>query len=147
MPERPHLYEQETKYSCVAACLRMVLSSFSLFKPEEEIREDCDCTIFGTYADNLLKAAKKYGFINSKKDYFNLDRLEEYLKKGCYPIVYIGVRAYPYSRPEEHSAVMVEIKTTDVTLFDPARGEITLSREEFEVEWSYLRYLTIIIEK
>lgn len=145
MPDKPPFYEQETNYSCAAACLRMVLASFGIFKPEEEIRVDCDCTLLGTDSDNLVKAARKYRFTRSRKDYLNLTSLQEYIEQGIYPIVYIGVRAYP--RPQEHAVVVVEISETSAILHDPERGEISISIEDFEERWNYMRRLTILIEK
>lgn len=38
--------KQETPYSCVPACLRMVLSSFGLELQEAELRTLCDCTTY-----------------------------------------------------------------------------------------------------
>jgi ABC-type bacteriocin/lantibiotic exporter with double-glycine peptidase domain len=146
MPEKPPLYEQETKYSCAPACLRMVLAALGLLKTEEEIREDCDCTILGTFADDLVRVAKKYGFANTRKDYLSLTDLKKQLDLGLYPIVYIGVRAYSHSRPEEHAAVVIKINENKINLLDPSRGEIVLSEEEFENQWSYMRLLTIIVE-
>ncbi|MGH9846476.1 MAG: cysteine peptidase family C39 domain-containing protein [Blastocatellia bacterium] len=51
MPSKPPFHKQETGYSCVPACLRMVLGSFGLDVSEIELRARCDTTpLYGTEA-------------------------------------------------------------------------------------------------
>ena len=58
MAKTPPFYPQETDFSCAVACLRMVLSHLGVSKTEAELREICDCTIFGTAALELVLAAR-----------------------------------------------------------------------------------------
>lgn len=68
MPETPPFDKQETDYSCVPACLRMVLASLGVFKTEQELRELCDCTVLeGTSALKAVDAARASGFKNTQK--------------------------------------------------------------------------------
>ena len=55
-------HKQETTYSCVPACLRMVLSGFGLDLSEAELGARCDCTVFGTDAFQTVNALRELGF-------------------------------------------------------------------------------------
>jgi len=120
----------------------MVLEALGASKTEAEIRQDSKCTPLGTDADDLIEAAKKYGFINSVKDYLNFNQLKKQLRQGHYPIVYIGV-GLPL---QEHSVVVIEINRKEVCILDPIRGEIMIPKRAFEEQWAYKRYVTILIK-
>ncbi|RUT06603.1 hypothetical protein DSM106972_028600 [Dulcicalothrix desertica PCC 7102] len=51
-------HKQETPYSCVPACLRMVLSVFEVDMSEAELRQLCDSTPFGTEALKAVDAVR-----------------------------------------------------------------------------------------
>src|SRR5262249_61312357 len=78
----PPFYPQETDFSCAVACLRMVLAHVGVLKSEAELRELCDCTIFGTSALQLLLAARKLGFTSSSKHTLTLADLTELTDHG-----------------------------------------------------------------
>jgi len=73
----PPFYPQETDFSCAVACLRMVLSHLGVSKTEAELRELCDCSIFGTSALELVFAARGLGFAASSKHTLTLADLIE----------------------------------------------------------------------
>lgn len=139
MPNKPRLHRQETKYSCAPACLLMLLDAFGISKTEAEIRRDSKCTPIGTDADDLLAAAKKYGFTGSIKAYYlSFTQLRKELQEGHYPIVYL-------LQPPEHSVVVVEIDRKGVHVLDPILGERTIPRRLFEEQWKDMRRVTIVI--
>ena len=52
-------HKQEAAYSCVPACLRMVLAGLGLDLTEKRLRELCDCSpLFGTQALRAIGAAR-----------------------------------------------------------------------------------------
>ena len=65
MRSKPPFHRQETRFSCVPACLRMLLLSFGLDIPEIELRVRCDTTILGTDALRVVDAARQLGFTGS----------------------------------------------------------------------------------
>lgn len=146
MPERPPFFHQETDYSCVPACLRMVLESLGMSKSEEELRALCDCTALATRAGDAVIAVRELGFTKTRKYNLDVDLLKEQLGLGLYPIAFIGVRITAHSYPETHAVVVVDIAENNVSLLDPLRGEITLAQEAFLNEWNRMRGLTILIE-
>lgn len=125
----------------------MVLEYLGVSKSEDELRVLCDCTALATRAGSAVEAARLLGFNGTRKHNLDIDVLEVQLKKGLYPIAFIAARLRSDSRPGEHAVVVIEVDKDEVSLLDPVRGEITLSREEFQSEWDYMRRLAILIEK
>lgn len=146
MSPKPPLYRQETEYSCAPACLRMVLAVRGIHKTEQELRDLCDSTTLGTYSLGLIEAARKLGFLNSRKYNLTLAELKEQLERGLFPIVYIRTRLTPDSLPQEHAVVVIEVATSHVRLLDPVREEIMESLENFSTQWKLMRHLTILVE-
>ncbi len=54
MPVRPPYYKQETEYSCMAACLRMVLEHLGVVKTEKELRVLTDCDFDSSHYPRAL---------------------------------------------------------------------------------------------
>lgn len=69
------------------ACLRMILLSFGVDKPESELRVRCDPTILGTSALGAVDAARLIGFGASAKYTLTPDELKNLVAAGRYPIV------------------------------------------------------------
>lgn len=92
MAKTPPFYPQETDFSCAVARLRTVLSHLGMSKTEAELRELCDCTIFGTSALELVFAARRLGFAASSKHTLTLADLIELTEHAYFPIVEKGLR-------------------------------------------------------
>ena len=69
---KPPFHKQETLYSCVPACLRMVFAAFGVDVSEADLRAACDCTLAGTDSLQAVDAARSYGFKQSAKYTFTL---------------------------------------------------------------------------
>ena len=67
MQSKLPFYRQEKPYSCVPACLRMVLAAKGYAVSESVLRERCDCTFLGTDALTAVDALRAMGFSNSSK--------------------------------------------------------------------------------
>lgn len=142
----PPFYPQETDFSCAVACLRMVLARFGVHRPEAELREMCDCTIFGTTALGLVRTARNLGFDDSRKHTLTLTDVKELTQQGHFPIVYV-VLAREGLAPDVHSLVVVSITESEIGVLDPKRGALTLPIEEFIEMWSSLNNLAIVIAR
>jgi ABC-type bacteriocin/lantibiotic exporter with double-glycine peptidase domain len=117
----------------------MVLDALGVARTEAELRRDSKCTPEGTEPDDLVKAAKKYGFVSSIKDYYlSFNQLRKRLRQGHYPIVYL-------LQPPEHSVVVYKIDRKGVHVLDPILGERTIPRRLFEEQWEDMRRVTIVI--
>ena len=85
MPLKPPFHKQETRYSCVPACLRMVLGSFGVDISESELRTRCDCTPYGTDALMAVDAARALGFVKTAKYTLSLEELKTVVTAGPCP--------------------------------------------------------------
>jgi predicted double-glycine peptidase len=125
----------------------MVLDALGVSKTEAQIREDSRCTSEeGTDPDDLLAAARKYGFTRSIKVYYlSFNQLRKQLQEGHHPIVYLLVSLLPDTQPEKHSVIVFEIDRKGVHVLDPIRGELTIPRGLFEEQWEDMRRVTIVV--
>jgi ABC-type bacteriocin/lantibiotic exporter with double-glycine peptidase domain len=122
----------------------MVLASFGINRPEDELRELCDCTIFGAAAIELVRAARSLGFSASRKYSLSLENLRELTEQGYFPVVYVVV-AETSPKPDVHALVVVSVTETEIKVLDPQRGPLTLSIAEFNAMWTPMNGLTIVI--
>lgn len=105
---------------CGAASLTMVLSYYDKWIPLEQVRSDCGVSRDGSSAKNILLAARNYGLI-AKGYRMEPDALRQNGKFPC--IVHWEFN---------HFIVVDGFKGDKVYLNDPARGNYTLSMEEFD---------------
>jgi ABC-type bacteriocin/lantibiotic exporter with double-glycine peptidase domain len=135
----------------MAACLRMVLEALGVVKTEEQLRVLTDSNFDSEYfpggveAHRVVDAAKQLGFSNTTKNNLSLQELVGMLIEGRFPIVQIAIRLVPDTPLQTHAVVVVEITQDGVLIFDPVRGEIALSQDEFDEMWQLRRGLTILI--
>jgi ABC-type bacteriocin/lantibiotic exporter with double-glycine peptidase domain len=122
----------------------MVLSHLGVSKTETELRELCDCTIFGTSALELVLAARKLGFTGSAKHTLTLAELIELTENGYFPIVYV-LSAVHAPAPDVHSFVIVSALHDRIDVLDPQQGPRVLAVDEFAENWSAMNNLAIVI--
>lgn len=67
----------------------MVFAGLGMLRSEAELREMCDCTIFGTTALSLVRVARSLGFEDSRKHTLTLTDVRELTQQGHFPIVYV----------------------------------------------------------
>jgi ABC-type bacteriocin/lantibiotic exporter with double-glycine peptidase domain len=138
-------YKQEKSYSCVPACLRMVLAAQGQIVNESELRERCDCTFLGTEALNAVDALRTMGFINSSKCTLRIAELIVELHAGLYPIVFVNLLPIDGIN-DPHAIVVTAIDEDEVKVSDPLQGERLLPRSTFDTAWAMMRNLTILVQ-
>src|SRR5258708_19215445 len=97
MLDKPPFFRQETDYSCVPACLRMILAYHEIETTEEELIRACRCTQSGTRASDLIEAAKIFGFTRTFQSSLAWDELRSRVSEALYPVVSITVNSTPLS--------------------------------------------------
>jgi ABC-type bacteriocin/lantibiotic exporter with double-glycine peptidase domain len=122
----------------------MVLASLGVTKSEDELRDLCDCTIFGTAAIELVRVARTLGFTASRKYSLTLEDLRELTEQGHYPIVYAVVFAGGTS-PDVHALIVISVTGAEINAIDPEYGSCALSIEEFNGMWAPMNNLAIVI--
>lgn len=123
----------------------MVFAGFGFSITEADLRALCDCTFLGTDALKAVDAARQCGFTTTSKHNLPAAELEDLVRDGSYPIVFVNF--WPLGgTDEQHALVVIEIGTHYVTVLDPMSGERLLVRADFLQAWAWQRYLTIIIQ-
>ncbi len=129
-------HAQEHPASCVAACLRMVLSGFGAQVTEAALRQLLGNPRSGL---TLAEAAAKLRAIGATAAWYadwGLDDLRDCLRDGNHPIV--GVERSYFGHPNAaHAVVIVALHATEVELLDPLHGpapRVTLI-ETFAAAW------------
>lgn len=143
---KPPFHKQETLYSCVPACLRIVFAAFGFDVSEDNIRAACDCTPAGTDALHAVDAARRYGFQQSAKYTLTLEELATLVEGGGYPIVFVSLKPIDGVR-ETHAFVVISFSEQAVTVYDPLWGERVLPKQTFSTAWALRHNLTIIIQR
>jgi ABC-type bacteriocin/lantibiotic exporter with double-glycine peptidase domain len=146
MLSKPPFHKQETRYSCVSACLRMVFGSFGVDIAEDELRERCDCTPYGTDALKAVDAARQFGFAGTAKHTLTLEELRTVVTEGQHPIVFVDLT--PIEGTEAiHTLVVCAVSQYEVSVLDPLKGERLLPLQAFSTAWALRHNLAIIVER
>ena len=105
---------------CGAASLAMIMAYYGKWIPLEQVRKDCGVSRDGSKAKNIALAAKNYGF-EVKAFKMSPEGLRD---NGHYPcIIHWNMN---------HFVVLDGFRGNKVYLNDPARGNVTVSWEEFD---------------
>jgi ABC-type bacteriocin/lantibiotic exporter with double-glycine peptidase domain len=146
MQSKLPFYKQEKPYSCVPACLRIVLAAQGQMVSESELRERCDCTFLGTEAVKAVDALRTMGFSNSNKCTLKIAELIAKLNVGLlYPIVFVNLLPIDGIN-DPHAIVVAAIDEDEVLVSDPLQGERLLPRSTFDTAWAMMRNLTILVQ-
>jgi len=114
-------FAQEHPASCVAACLRMVLSSFGTFVTEEEIRRRLGNPRYGLTLEEAAARLSEAGAVAEWHADRGLDDLRGCIRNGNYPIV--GVERRYFGHPSAaHAVVVVDVRATEIEMLDPLLG-------------------------
>jgi ABC-type bacteriocin/lantibiotic exporter with double-glycine peptidase domain len=138
-------HKQETLYSCVPACLRMVLSAFEVDISEVELRQQCDCTAFGTEALKAVDAVRNLGFSGTAKCTLTINELYFLLEVNLYPIVFVNLLPIDGVKVS-HAMIVVAIAQEIVTVYDPLQGERNLPHSTFDTAWAMMHNLAILVQ-
>lgn len=140
-------YEQEHQASCVAACVRMVLSSFGQALPENEIRHFLGSPRFGLTLGNAAHGLTGASVIAEYHSDWGVDDLRDCLKAGEYPIVGVERRFFGYASAA-HAVVLISIRSAEVTVLDPLIGPAlqTYQLNTFERAWQTAGKETLVLQ-
>src|SRR5690349_4401965 len=89
----PH-FQQEVEYSCVAACLRMVLAYFNDRRAEADLRALLDTLPTGTRAGNVMRLSGSDYEVYLRPS--NLAELHKALADNQPPIVFLKTGSLEY---------------------------------------------------
>lgn len=138
---------QEHPASCVAACVRMVLTNLGVNLSEAQVRQVIGHTrlgiaLIGAYA-GLVQARATAAF----RDDWNLDDLRDSLRRNQHPIVGVERHLLGY-QPASHAVVLVSAGSNTVEALDPLVGPEPqrYGASTFELAWKLSGREALIIE-
>jgi ABC-type bacteriocin/lantibiotic exporter with double-glycine peptidase domain len=123
----------------------MVLLTMGTDISEAELRERCDCTIFGTTALMAVDALRALGFTRSRKVVSSGQAIADDLNLGRLPIVFLNLLPIDGIKVA-HAVVLTAIEEHYIYVCDPRLGERVIARSTFEAGWAMMRGLAILIE-
>jgi ABC-type bacteriocin/lantibiotic exporter with double-glycine peptidase domain len=141
----PH-FQQELEYSCVAACVRMVLAHHGENRTEADLRLLLDTKPTGTRAGNIIRLSGPAFEVYLRSSH--LGELQKMLADNQPPIVFLKTGSLEYWNMDIfHTAVLIGLDTATVTLHDPyfATAPQTTSLQSFENAWAQMGQLTAIL--
>jgi len=144
MPSALIFFKQETPYSCVPACLKMVLAHFSVEVSEDALRLRSYTTHLGTGAREAVACIKSYSLNALEIRNGSMELLQHWLKQGLFPILFIDLRPI-HGELGRHAIVAEEITETQFTYLDPLIGRRSSNLELIERSWQLASYRAIIV--
>lgn len=117
----PH-FEQEKTYSCVAACVRMVLKYYSFDFSEDEVRRRLITKPSGIPLFHVARVVSRWD-LNVELGEFSFDELTSFIGSKFPPIIFLQTGSLDYwTGPDSsHAAVLtaVDAKAQTVEVNDP----------------------------
>lgn len=129
------LFRQEHPASCVAACVRMVLSGFGQTLDESRIRQLLGNPRFGLTLSQANRKLLEIGAVAEWHDDWSLDDLRDALREGTFPIV--GVERQFFGHPSAaHAIVITNMQSAEIEFLDPLADAPQKTRKEtFTTTW------------
>ena len=143
----PRWCAQEQPTSCVAACLRMVLTGFEAEWTEAQLRTLLGQPLLGitfTAAHARLVQAGARAHLHAD---WSLDDLRAAVRRRHAPIVGVERHLLGYP-PASHAIVVVRITSRGVQAFDPLDGPQPqhYGREAFTLAWHLSGHEALVLE-
>ena len=121
------IVKQRDLKDCGVCSLASIIEYYNGYVPLEKIRLDTKTSIEGTTALNLIEAGKKYGF-----DAYGLklDSIDDE------KIILPAIAHLSLKNGYNHFVVIYKISKNKITVMDPAKGKVVMSKDEFEKIWT-----------
>ena len=114
-------FAQEHPASSIAACIRMVLSSFGGQFTELEIRQLLGNPRYGLTLEQAAVKLSERGGIAVWHGDWGLDDLRDSVRDGIYPMV--GIERRYFGHPSAaHAVVVIVVGATEIETLDPLLG-------------------------
>lgn len=140
--------KQEQDYTCVPACIRIVLHHFGSDFSEAEISDACKTTPLGNDLEEAAQGVALLGFKSIKLKGAVFHDIIRYIQKHQPVIVFVSVKHLPYGGlGGTHAVVVNGLEEKKVSFIDPARGEeITVVMGTFLKAWRARGCRALVIE-
>lgn len=135
----PH-YQQSTPYTCLPACVRMVLAFRGHQYTEAELAQLFNTIpLLGTLPDNVVSGLEAEGYHALWFENATLDRLDALLDHGWPIIVLLRAEDLPHGVAGLHAVVVIALTDEKIVFLDPMRTQATtMDVSDFFHAWSKL---------
>jgi ABC-type bacteriocin/lantibiotic exporter with double-glycine peptidase domain len=140
-------YAQEQPTSCVAACVRMVLTGFGLVWTEGQVRMLLGRPRLGIMLTAAQARLVHAGARATLHEAWSLDDLREAVRRGHAPIV--GVERHLLGHPPaSHAIVVVQVTSRAVAVLDPCESPQPrrYGHEAFVRAWEMAGHEALVVE-
>lgn len=140
-------YSQERETSCVAACIRMVLSDFGQQLAEKQIRKALSNPLFGITLAEAQQRLERAGVSAAFHEDWGLTDLRDCLRSGFHPIVGLERRFFGHT-DSSHAIVLLAVDGSFITAFDPLGNSQpeTIRTRTFEIAWDSAGRQALVIK-
>ena len=140
-------FAKELPSSCLAASVRMVLTSFNTQWTEPQVRQVVGQSRLGLTLQAASARLSQAGAKVAMYEDWNLDDLRDALRAGGFPIV--GVERHPLGHPPVfHAIVVTGITSKAVEVFDPLEAHPPQRHRlaTFDLAWRLAGKEALLIE-
>jgi ABC-type bacteriocin/lantibiotic exporter with double-glycine peptidase domain len=134
------VFRQEKPYTCLPACIRIVLAYRDQEYTEEELARVCGSVpVWGTLPAEAIDGLESLGYRALWFEDASLERLLELLNQDWPVIVFLRAADLPHGQAGLHTIVVSGLEAGYVVGIDPALGdEIQIELNDFIYAWSAL---------
>lgn len=142
----PH-YQQQTPYTCLPACVRMVLAFLGHAHTENELAEAFRTVpLIGTLPENVIGALQKMGYHALWFENATAERLFRLSEHDWPVIALLLAQDLPNGIAGMHAVVVSGLNDQQITFLDPMQTEATvMSTLDFLQAWDNLDNQGIVV--
>ena len=115
--------QQEKPYTCLPACLRIVLHYLGVSLTEEEIADECNTNEAGTTLADAVHAVHSLGFNATRIQNATLEDLIHCLNHNEPVIVLVGVEHLPYGDFGTHAVTVCSLRSPTTSSYGGFEGD------------------------
>lgn len=139
-------YTQLEPYSCLPACIKVVLQFYGTDIPEQAIQRACSTTPGGTLPHQALAGIQELGWEATLISAGSINFLFRCISHGHPVIVFLEVSDLPYGETGAHAVVVCGFENGEIIYMDPSLGcEVTLDLGTFLHAWARMDNQGILI--
>ena len=142
----PH-YQQSTLYTCLPACVRMILAFCGQHHSEAELVQAFNTIpLLGTLPENVISGLQAMNYHAIWFENATLDRLRALLDHGWPIITFLRAADLPHGAAGLHAVVVIGLAGGEITFLDPVQTyKTTMKESDFVQTWSKLDHQGIVV--
>ncbi len=142
----PH-YKQSTPYTCLPACVRMILAFHGHAHTETELAQAFSTVpLLGTLPENVVSGLEAMGYHSLWFENASLERLRLLVAHGWPSIALVRAADLPHGVAGLHAVVVIDLTDDAITFLDPTQSHATrLDLSAFVRAWAKLDHQGLVV--